>query len=60
MVIVGADAVGFTFAYPLAQHGLSDKIVLTDVNSDDGLKCLLDKGLNENLDLLKFSVCRCF
>jgi L-lactate dehydrogenase len=34
VVIVGAGAVGSTFAYALAQHGLSDEIVLTDMNRE--------------------------
>ncbi len=34
VVIVGAGAVGSTFAYALAQHGVSDEIVLTDINRD--------------------------
>ena len=34
VVIVGAGAVGSTFAYALAQHGISDEIVLTDMNSN--------------------------
>jgi len=32
VVIVGAGAVGSTFAYALAQSGLADEIVLTDIN----------------------------
>jgi L-lactate dehydrogenase len=34
VVIVGAGAVGSTFAYALAQSGIADEIVLIDVNSD--------------------------
>ena len=34
VVIVGAGAVGSTFAYALAQSGHADEIVLTDVNRD--------------------------
>ncbi len=34
MVIVGAGAVGSTFAYALAKGGLSDEIVLLDKNHD--------------------------
>ena len=34
VVIVGAGAVGSTFAYALAQQGVSDEIVLTDINRD--------------------------
>ncbi len=34
VVIVGAGAVGATFAYALAQSGLSDEIVLVDANHD--------------------------
>lgn len=34
VVIVGAGAVGSTFAYALAQSGIADEIVLVDVNSD--------------------------
>jgi L-lactate dehydrogenase len=34
VVIVGAGAVGSTFAYALAQKGLADEIVLIDVNRD--------------------------
>lgn len=32
VVIVGAGAVGSTFAYALAQHGVADEIVLTDID----------------------------
>lgn len=34
VVIVGAGAVGSTFAYALAQSGVADEIVLVDVNRD--------------------------
>jgi L-lactate dehydrogenase len=34
VVIVGAGAVGSTFAYTLAQNGLADEIVLLDVNEE--------------------------
>src|SRR5258708_12081829 len=34
VVIVGAGAVGSTFAYALAQKGLADEISLMDVNRD--------------------------
>ena len=34
VVIVGAGAVGSTFAYALAQSGLADEIVLVDVNQE--------------------------
>ena len=34
VVIVGAGAVGATFAYALAQSGISDEIVLVDRNND--------------------------
>ena len=34
VVIVGAGAVGLTFAYALAQKGLADQIVLMDANRD--------------------------
>jgi len=34
VTIVGAGAVGSTFAYALAQSGLADEIVLTDYNMD--------------------------
>jgi len=34
VVIVGAGAVGSTFAYTLAQSGLADEIVLLDVNQE--------------------------
>ena len=34
VVIVGAGAVGSTFAYALAQKGLADQIILLDANSD--------------------------
>jgi L-lactate dehydrogenase len=34
VVIVGAGAVGSTFAYALAQSGVADEIVLIDVNRD--------------------------
>ncbi len=34
VVIVGAGAVGATFAYALAQSGISDKIILIDRNRD--------------------------
>ncbi|MFQ5922571.1 MAG: L-lactate dehydrogenase [Anaerolineales bacterium] len=34
VVIVGAGAVGATFAYALAQSGLADEIVLVDVNQE--------------------------
>jgi L-lactate dehydrogenase len=34
VVIIGAGAVGSTFAYALAQHGTADQIVLLDKNRD--------------------------
>jgi L-lactate dehydrogenase len=34
VIIVGAGAVGSTFAYALAQNGVADEIVLTDLNND--------------------------
>jgi L-lactate dehydrogenase len=34
VVIVGAGAVGATFAYALAQSGVADEIVLTDMDQD--------------------------
>nr|HQI76444.1 FAD-dependent oxidoreductase [Candidatus Latescibacterota bacterium] len=34
VVVVGAGAVGATFAYALAQSGLADEIVLIDRNED--------------------------
>ena len=34
VVIIGAGAVGSTFAYALAQSGVADEIVLTDVDQD--------------------------
>jgi len=34
VVIVGAGAVGSTFAYALAQHGLADEIALVDLNRE--------------------------
>ncbi len=34
VVIVGAGAVGSTFAYALAQHGLADRIALVDLNRE--------------------------
>ena len=34
VVIVGAGAVGSTFVYALAQHGLAEEIALIDLNND--------------------------
>lgn len=34
VVVVGAGAVGATYCYALAQSGLADEIVLTDMNND--------------------------
>ena len=34
VTIVGAGAVGSTYAYALAQSGFADEIVLTDLNGD--------------------------
>ena len=34
VVIVGAGAVGSTFAYALAQSGVADEIVLTDMDQN--------------------------
>ena len=42
VVIVGAGAVGSTFAYALAQSGLPDEIVLIDKNEDLALGQALD------------------
>jgi L-lactate dehydrogenase len=41
-VIVGAGAVGSTFAYALAQSGLADEIVLRDVNHELAMGQVLD------------------
>lgn len=43
VAIVGAGAVGSTFAYALAQSGLADEIVLIDQNED----LARGQGLNE-------------
>ena len=37
VVIVGAGAVGSTFAYALAQRGLADEICLIDANQDPSI-----------------------
>jgi L-lactate dehydrogenase len=42
VVIVGAGAVGSTFAYALAQSGLADEIVLRDANHELALGQVLD------------------
>ncbi|MGD1084230.1 MAG: L-lactate dehydrogenase [Verrucomicrobiota bacterium] len=42
VVIVGAGAVGSTFAYALAQSGLADEIVLRDANQELALGQVLD------------------
>jgi L-lactate dehydrogenase len=42
VVIVGAGAVGSTFAYTLAQSGLADEIVLEDSNREFALGQVLD------------------
>jgi L-lactate dehydrogenase len=42
VVIVGAGAVGSTFAYALAQSGLADEILLRDHNADLALGQVLD------------------
>jgi L-lactate dehydrogenase len=42
VVIVGAGAVGSTFAYTLAQSGLADEIVLRDANHELALGQVLD------------------
>ena len=42
VVIVGAGAVGSTFAYALAQKGLADEICLLDANSDYAAGQVLD------------------
>ena len=42
VVIVGAGAVGSTFAYALAQSGLADEIVLEDSNREFALGQVLD------------------
>jgi L-lactate dehydrogenase len=42
VVIVGAGAVGSTFAYALAQSGLSDEIVLRDANHELAMGQVLD------------------
>jgi len=42
VVIVGAGAVGSTFAYALAQSGLADEIVLRDANPDLAMGQVLD------------------
>ena len=34
VVIIGAGAVGSTFAYALAQSGVADEIVLTDMDNN--------------------------
>jgi L-lactate dehydrogenase len=41
-VIVGAGAVGSTFAYALAQSGLADEIVLRDANHELAMGQVLD------------------
>ena len=42
VVIVGAGAVGSTFAYALAQSGLADEIVLRDANQELAMGQVLD------------------
>lgn len=42
VVIVGAGAVGSTFAYTLAQRGLADEIVLMDANRELAMGQVLD------------------
>jgi L-lactate dehydrogenase len=42
VVIVGAGAVGSTFAYALAQSGLADEILLRDANHDLAMGQVLD------------------
>lgn len=42
VVIVGAGAVGSTFAYALAQRGVADEICLTDINRDFAAGQVLD------------------
>ena len=42
VVIVGAGAVGSTFAYALAQSGLADEIVLLDANHELAMGQVLD------------------
>ena len=42
VVIVGAGAVGSTFAYALAQSGLSDEIALRDANHELAIGQVLD------------------
>jgi len=42
VIIVGAGAVGSTFAYALAQSGLADEIVLIDQNRELALGQVLD------------------
>jgi L-lactate dehydrogenase len=42
VVIVGAGAVGSTFAYALAQSGLADEITLRDANHELAMGQVLD------------------
>ena len=42
VVIVGAGAVGSTFAYALAQSGLADEIALRDANHELAMGQVLD------------------
>jgi L-lactate dehydrogenase len=42
VVIVGAGAVGSTFAYTLAQSGLADEIALRDANHELAMGQVLD------------------
>ena len=42
VVIVGAGAVGSTFAYALAQSGLADEIALRDANHELAIGQVLD------------------
>jgi len=42
VVIVGAGAVGSTFAYALAQNGSADEIVLSDANRELAMGQALD------------------
>ena len=56
VAIVGAGAVGSTFAYALAQRGLADEICLIDANHDlaEGQVLDLAHGLPYYPSLLSF------
>ena len=52
VVIVGAGAVGSSFAFALAQKGLADEITLLDANRDLAAGQVVVLAAGEEIDLL--------